>query len=108
MPSRHLPRLGGVAGLLLLTVSAALPAQDFHPDIPRVWDDDAVRELELPLANRDRSPRYMSAEEYYKLKVRPIYRSYPIYVQGKEPPGYIDRLKQREPEILFDPAALHT
>src|SRR5437764_5986320 len=108
MPPRLLPRSGRLVGLLLLTVSGALPAQDFHPDIPRAWDDHAVGDLELTLVQRDRSPRYMSAEEYYELKVRPIYRSYPIYVQGKEPPAYIDSLKQREPEILFYPAALHT
>ena len=53
----------------------ALPCwtQEFRPDIPRAWDDKAVEALEVPLAQRDRSPRYMSSEEYYKLKVRPIY-----------------------------------
>src|SRR5690349_2262021 len=50
----------------------------------------------------------MTAEEYYKLKVRAIYRSYPVYVQGKEPPGYIEWLKQREPEVIFDASKLHT
>jgi len=67
--------------IILYAVLAALAlqcwAQEFHPDIPRAWDDKAVEGLEVPLAQRDRSPRYMSAEEYYKLKVRPIYRSYP-------------------------------
>ena len=42
------------------------------------------------------------------MPVRPIYKSYPIYAPGKEPPGYLERLKQREPEIVFDPASLKT
>jgi cytochrome c553 len=105
---RHLPRPGRRIALVILIVSGAAAAQDFRPDIPRAWDDQAVEDLELPLVQRDRSPRYLKAQEYYQLKVRPIYRSYPIYVQGKEPPGYIESLQQREPEILFDPAKLHT
>ena len=50
----------------------------------------------------------MSAEEYYKLKVRPIYRSYPAYAKGREPAGYLESLKQKDPEIIFDPSKLHT
>lgn len=84
------------------------PAAEFHPDIPRAWDDEAVATMELPLAQRDRSPRYMSAEEYYKLKVRPIYRSYPAYAKGREPAGYLESLKEKTPEIIFDPSKLHT
>jgi hypothetical protein len=98
----------GIIGFAVLTLSGVLPAQEFHPDIPKAWDDNAVKDLELPLVQRDRSPRYLTADEYYKLRVRPIYRTYPIYVNGKEPAGYIESLKQREPEVIFDPAALHT
>jgi hypothetical protein len=93
-----------LAGLL---TPAAL-AQPFKPDIPKAWDDKEVESFELPLAQRDRSPRHMGSEEYYKLKVRPIYRSYPMYVRGKEPVGYIESLKQKDPEIVFDPSKLRT
>ena len=99
------PRATGFAILLLALIC---PAQEFHPDIPRAWDDKAVDGLEVPLAQRDRSPRYMSAAEYYKLKVRPIYRSYPVYLKGREPAGYLESLKQKDPEIIFDPSKLHT
>jgi Di-haem oxidoreductase, putative peroxidase len=95
-------------GFAILSLALTCSAQEFHPDIPRAWDDKAVESLEVPLAQRDRSPRYMSAEEYYKLKVRPIYRSYPVYVKGREPAGYIEALKQKDPEIIFDPSKLHT
>ena len=86
----------GIIGIAILSLSGVLPAQEFHPDIPKAWDDNAVKDLELPLVQRDRSPRYLTGDEYYKLRVRPIYRTYPIYVNGKEPAGYIESLKQRE------------
>lgn len=95
-------------GFALATLTSQGWAQEFHPDIPKAWDDAAVEGLEVPLAQRDRSPRQMSAEEYYKLKVRPIYRSYPAYAKGREPAGYLDSLKQKDPEIIFDPSQLHT
>ncbi|MBV9198425.1 MAG: hypothetical protein JOY83_01580, partial [Alphaproteobacteria bacterium] len=83
-------------------------AQTFHPDIPKAWDDAEVARFEMPLAQRGRSPRHMSAAEYYALKVRPVYRSYPMYAPGREPAGYIESLKQKEPEIVFDPSKLRT
>jgi hypothetical protein len=94
-------------GVLFLLAVAGW-GQSFRPEIPRVWDDEAVEKFELPLAQRDRSPRHMSAKEYYALKVRPIYKTYPMYEPGKEPAGYLDWLKQQEPEIVFDPAKLKT
>ncbi len=94
------------AGVLLGAMMAG--GQTFRPEIPKVWDEHELERFEVPLAQRDRSPRYMTPEEYYKLKVRPIYRTYPMYEPGREPAGYLDWLKQREPEIVFDPAKLKT
>src|SRR5260370_2356794 len=90
----------------LLAMSCA--AQGFHPTIPRAWDDHEVKLFELPLAQPDRSPRYISSGDYYEFKVRPVYRGYPIYFPCKEPQGYLDSLRQREPEIVFDPGRLRT
>jgi mono/diheme cytochrome c family protein len=98
-----------IIGLILLAIAAPATQQPpFHPDIPKAWDDKEVESMEVPLAQRDRSPRYMTSAEYYALKVRPIYRSYPMYAKGREPAGYIESLKQKDPEIIFDPAKLHT
>jgi len=97
-----------VIGYAILAIAGSGAAQEFHPDIPKAWDDKAVAGFEMPLAQRDRSPRYMTAEEYYKLEVRPVYRSYPMYVKGREPAGYIESLKQKEPEIIFEASKLHT
>jgi hypothetical protein len=83
--------------------------QTFHPDIPKVWDDKEVARIELPLAQRDRSPRYLTEKEYYARKVRIIYRTYPIYAPGRVPAGYLDELRKKEPEVIvFDESSLRT
>jgi hypothetical protein len=83
-------------------------AQAFHPQIPRAWDDREVEGFEVPLAQPDRSARYLSAAEYYALEVTSIYRSYPVYAPAREPAGYMESLMEKEPEIVFDPAKLRT
>ena len=75
---------------------------------PKVWDDEALRSWALPLAGLGEPPTYISADYYYRMPERTIYRSYPIYALGKEPPGYMEWLRQQEPEVAFDPAKLKT
>jgi len=91
-----------------VVTSAVGTAQEFHPSIPRAWNDDETTSFELPLAQAERSPRYPSAKEYYDMPVRPVYRTYPFYTPDKEPAGYWESLQQKEPEVLFDPANLVT
>jgi hypothetical protein len=96
-------------GCTILAITGPGAAQTYHPDVPRAWDDKEVARLEVPLAQRDRSPRYPTAAEYYALKVRAIYRTYPVYAPGRAPAGYLDSLKQKEPEeIVFDASKLRT
>ena len=80
----------------------------FQPAIPATWDDQAIASVELPLASTGTPSEHISRDYYYRIPVRPIYRSYPIYAPGREPAGYFDQLGQRQPELVFDPAALHT
>jgi hypothetical protein len=85
---------------LILALGAALPRQHsltqtpdsalFTPTIPKAWDDAAMATLEVPLANPIGSPKHVSADYYYRIPVRPIYKEYPIYAPGYEPPGYMD------------------
>ncbi|MFB3923590.1 MAG: hypothetical protein ACE145_17845 [Terriglobia bacterium] len=77
---------------------------DFNPVIPKTWDEAAMRGLEVPLANPVGSPQPAPAEYYYRLPIRPIYKSYPVYAPGHEPAGYIEKLQQLEPEIVWDDA----
>ena len=37
------------------------------------------------------------------MEVMPICRSYPVYAPGRELAEYMESLKQKEPEIVFDP-----
>jgi hypothetical protein len=101
------------AGLLAL-VAPRYPsrAQSTDPkwkaEVPRTWDDDDLKELEVPLADPAASPRHVSESYYYRIPVRPIYRSYPVYHPDREPDGYRKQLAEKEPEIAFDAARLTT
>src|SRR5215203_995933 len=89
---------------------AMVPGQDkhFQPTIPKTWDDDAIATLEVPSPQAGFTPRHVRSSYYYQIPVRPIYRSYPVYRPGKEPPGYKDWLRTRGPEIVFSEATLQT
>jgi hypothetical protein len=56
------------------------------------------------------APQYLGSflRRLFSFEVSPIYRTYPAYAKGMEPAGYLDWLKQQEPEVIFDPAKLHT
>ena len=95
------------AGFLLIAatawanpVSPAAPV--YTPDIPKVWDDALISSLELPLAEAAYSPKHISSEYYYRIPVHPLYKSYPVYHPKSEPAGYMEALRQREPEIIWD------
>ena len=64
--------------------------------------------LQLPLADTTASPKQISSDFYYRIPVRTIYKNYPVYAPGKEPAGYLEWLKQQEPQSTFDAAALKT
>jgi mono/diheme cytochrome c family protein len=106
------------SAVLALASSLTLAvAQDAHggdgakawtPDVPRVWDDEELASLELPLPSREHSPRHVPSAYYYAIPPRTIYRDYPVYHPDLEPPGYWEELHHVEPEVAFDPAALST
>lgn len=93
-----------VSGLAASSRQGAAPVAP----APVVWDRDAIAELEVPLANAKYSPVHVAPDDYYRLPVRPVYQSYPIYAPGKEPAGYLEWLQQQEPQIVFDAAVLKT
>ena len=76
--------------------------------IPRTWDDDSVASLQVPLADPAYSPVHVSSQYYYDIPVRPIYKSFPIYAPHREPVGYMQWLKEQEPEVAFDTSTLKT
>jgi len=54
--------------------------------VPKAWDARELASFELPLVRADRSAQHAAPDYYYRLAVRPIYKSYPIYEPGREPP----------------------
>ena len=70
--------------------------------VPRTWDDAAMQTLELPLAYAPASPKHVSADYYYRIPVRPIYKQYPVYAPGREPAGYWEWLQTQEPVVVWD------
>ena len=64
--------------------------------------------MELPRVRLTEPPRHVSAEFYYRIPARSIYKTYPIYHPSREPKGYLEWLKTQEPQITFDLTKLHT
>jgi hypothetical protein len=77
-------------------------------EVPKTWDEKELATLEVPLANLSATPVHIPAEYYYKIQVRGIFKSYPVYAPAHEPKGYLERLRQVDPEIAFDPSKLIT
>lgn len=98
---RGLPVLLALSQVLL---SQVLPSQ---VKIPAVWDDAEMERLELPLAGGV-AVRHIPSEYYYRIPVRPVLKSYPIYGPGREPAGYWEWLQTREPEAAADFSKLRT
>ena len=100
------------AALCLLTVLCAAQtvgrATQAATVVPRTWDATELAAFEVPLVHADRSAQHAPPDYYYRLAVRPIYKSYPIYAPGHEPVGYMDWLAQQEPESAFDASTLQT
>jgi hypothetical protein len=101
---------------LLLALACVLPAaaqtnpngQRFVASVPRSWDNTALADLEVPLSHSTYSLRIVSAEYYYRIPVRPVYRTYPVYPIDNEPAGYLDQLRTKEPVVEFDASKLKT
>src|SRR5215470_3762997 len=87
----------------LLGSTQAQKATGITLTAPRAWDDALVSSSHLPLAEPSATPVHISSDYYYSIPVRPIYKSYPIYAPGKEPPGYLEFLQRQEPQVIeFD------
>jgi rhodanese-related sulfurtransferase len=99
-----------LAGTVAFRADAQAERRGRHagPVIPMTWDPAALASLEVPLADPIASPGHASADYYSRIPALAIYKSYPVYAPGKEPPGYLDWLEQQEPAVVFDPTRLST
>src|SRR4030095_12734638 len=97
-------KLGGCLVLSTLLLALGISAHEQRTGavvIPRTWDDAEIA-AQIPLADAAASPRHVTADYYYRIPVRPIYKGYPAYAPGREPAGYLEWLKQQEPVVLWD------
>lgn len=95
------------AGLL---TSLAWTQTPFRPQIPRTWDEDAMRTLEVPLATPGVSPVHISAGVYYAIPEFTVYKTYPMRDPGgRGDEQYLAWLREQDPEVIAaDPAKLTT
>ncbi|MEE8524336.1 MAG: hypothetical protein V3T72_10430, partial [Thermoanaerobaculia bacterium] len=117
MPVR-LPLPLSLSLVLPLSIIAVLLAAAAHgddgdragwqPEIPKFWDDEAVQSFEVPLVDGGASPVHVPADLFYRLPERRIYETYPVYHPDHESEGYLEKLRQSESAIAFDPAKLKT
>jgi len=77
-------------------------------DIPKTWDMKAIKHFHLPPPDSTVKVIYASEEYYNSLPDHVIFKTFPVYVREFEPTGYLDSLKQLEPEIVFDVTKLKT
>jgi len=89
-----------VAQSVLLAQTASRPL--LPEAIPKIWDNEALQSLEVPLTHAEASARHITADHYYNIPIRRIYRSYPIYAPGHEPRAYMEWLRGRNPEVVWD------
>src|SRR5688572_1703864 len=103
--------------LLALTISAASVAaqsasqnasRPFRPTIPKLWDEKELTAMTLPPARQEGHIVYVSSEYFYRTPGLQIYKSYPVYRPDREPEGYFDWLRKREPVFAFDASTLDT
>jgi hypothetical protein len=96
-----------------LILAAILPGQTGSRDgarvrIPRSWNEAELESWTIPPREPGVYTVHLPATFFYRIPPLPIYKSYPIYHPSKEPPGYIEWLKQQEPQLVFDSSKLKT
>src|SRR5690242_235967 len=93
--------------LLSWLASAADQSENWVPNIPTVWDESALSDWPTPVAGLNIRPTHISSKEYYSLPVE-NFRSYPVYMPGREPEGYWEMLQHIGPRPLIEPDMLKT
>jgi cytochrome c553 len=105
--------LGASVGIGVLLAGPGGRAQEkgnaTRPNIPKAWDAKALQKMELPLVGLDKPVTHASLDYYNRVPVLTIQKGYPVYHPSKEPKGYLDALRQKEPEsVPFDPTQFRT
>lgn len=86
------------ASILLLGFGLSTPGN--------IWTEEHLRNLHLPLADSNIKIEPVSPEYYYRLPENKPWKTYSVYMPGREPNDYYEWLKQQEPQLAFDENAL--
>jgi hypothetical protein len=90
-----------VTTVLSIATPSVLRAQAV---IPKSWDEAALAGWHVPLATPGNEPVPLSSTAFYKLPELKIYKNYAVYAPGRTPAGYLEKLRQAEPELIFEPS----
>jgi hypothetical protein len=89
------------------TAFAAEDSKVWAPEVPKTWEEAQLAGWATPVAGLNVRPSHISPEEYYSIPVE-NYRSYPVYMPGREPEGYWEMLQHIGPRPLIESADLKT
>ncbi len=96
------------AAVLFWATTSIFSQPPYRPEIPKTWDAAALASLEVPHPDPRYSPVAVPVEYYYRVPVRPVYKTYPVYAPGREPVHYIEWLREQEPQVIFEPTRLRS
>jgi len=94
--------VGTTGSLLAQGRPGGPPSKSEKPVVPITWDEEKLATPEVPLAQPGLSARHVSKEYYESTPLRPICKSYDVYLPDREPKGYLDWLGKQEPEVVWD------
>ena len=96
------------AAMLFWATTSLFAQARYRPEIPTTWDAAALATLEVSHPDPRYSPVAVPVEYYYRVPVRPVYKTYPVYAPGREPEHYLEWLRKQEPHVTFEPAGLRS
>ena len=101
--SKRVARRRGVVIALGLAVAAcSWPwTRSWRAEVPRAWDEAALRTMELPNAVTGAPPAHVTAAFYYSVPAQTVWRTWPVYHPDREPAGYRERIASATPEVAF-------
>ena len=76
--------------------------------VPKTWDAAALASGILTPPAAGTKVTRVTAEYYYRMQERVVFRRYPVYGSNSEPSGYLAKLALADPEVTFNPARLKT
>ncbi len=101
-------KLTFLTGSILLVTTLLSFAISENEEIPKLWDMQKLRSAHLPLVDTSIHVEPIAEELYNKIPKRVAYKTYPLYMPGREPKGYYEWLLSQDAEIVFDASKIKT